>query len=482
MTVLVLDDDPTGTQCASDVSVLLRPYETGPWTTGYVLTNTRALDADDAAALVTSVKERAGPGTELVLRGDSTLRGHVFAEMNALGLENGVGLIVPAFPAAGRITVGGVHFVDTGDKGNGGNGGGNGSSSGGNGGGNGSSSGGGSSSGSGNGGGSSSGSSNGGSSSSGSSNGGSSSSGSSSSGNGGGNGGGTRINVADTEFARDPVFGFTARTMRDWVTELGGPRPYASVGPSGVREALLRLPNGGVVVPDVTDDADLIPILAGLTAARQAGRHVVVRCAAPLAALLAGVTGRLVPAPKPARPGLLIVCGSHTAAATAQLAALAAHTPPHLVVPTDAPGTSAATRARATRTSTDALVEVARRQLREAGVAVVTTERVRRAEHGTLADGARVMAALTGVVARLAPYVGMVVTKGGITSAEVATSGLGASVATVRGQVETGVPLWDVGGVPVAVVPGNIGDAGTLVRMMRYFTGGRGPTSTLPPM
>jgi hypothetical protein len=29
-----------------------------------------------------------------------------------------------------------------------------------------------------------------------------------------------------------------------------------------------------------------------------------------------------------------------------------------------------------------------------------------------------------------------------------------------------------VGGVPVAVVPGNIGDAGTLVRMLRYFTGG----------
>jgi hypothetical protein len=46
----------------------------------------------------------------------------------------------------------------------------------------------------------------------------------------------------------------------------------------------------------------------------------------------------------------------------------------------------------------------------------------------------------------------------------------------VLGQVETGVPLWDVAGMPVAVVPGNIGDAQTLVRMLRYF--GRGDAGT----
>jgi hypothetical protein len=51
----------------------------------------------------------------LVLRGESTLRGHVAVEMRALGPDEAVGLVVPAYPEAGRVTVGGVHYLDSGD-------------------------------------------------------------------------------------------------------------------------------------------------------------------------------------------------------------------------------------------------------------------------------------------------------------------------------------------------------------------------------
>jgi uncharacterized protein YgbK (DUF1537 family) len=386
VTILVLDDDPTGTQCAADVPVLLRPAEIGPLpaAAAYVLTNTRALAEPEAVALVGHIRDSVD--ADLVLRGDSTLRGHVFAEMRALGLDRGVGLIVPAYPAAGRVTVGGVHYLVS---------------------------------------------------------------------------GGERVNVADTEFARDPVFGFTARTMRDWVMEVGGQRPVAPVGrgQQPLLDALRGAPDGGVVIPDVTGDADLVPIVAALKAARATGRHVVVRCAAPLAALIAGVPGRLVP-PAGKVDRLLVVCGSHTAAATAQLDALPF---PRLVLPTDALFGSG--RADAVRT----IVAGARARLADAGVAVVTTERVRRAEHGRLTDGATVMAGLIDVVRSLGPEVGAVVAKGGITSAEVATHGLDGTVAMVRGQIETGIPLWTVNAVPVAVVPGNIGDPGTLARVVNYF-------------
>ena len=37
-----------------------------------------------------------------MLRGDSTLRGHVFPETDAIGAERSVMLFVPAFPAGGR--------------------------------------------------------------------------------------------------------------------------------------------------------------------------------------------------------------------------------------------------------------------------------------------------------------------------------------------------------------------------------------------
>jgi uncharacterized protein YgbK (DUF1537 family) len=384
--VLVLDDDPTGTQCAAGVPVLLRPTDLGrlpaDCRAAYVLTNTRALAEHEAVALVERI--RRGVEAELVLRGDSTLRGHAFAEMCALGLDRGVGLVVPAYPAAGRITVDGVHYLTT---------------------------------------------------------------------------GGERVNVADTEFARDPVFGFTARTMRDWVAEVGGPRPVALVGRGrSVVDALRRLPDGGVVVPDVTVDADLVPIVRALRAVR---RHVVVRCAAPLAALIAGVPGRTVPPGDRVRP-LLVVCGSHTAAATAQLDALPF---PYLVLPTDP--LFGASREQAVREVSAA----ARARLDDAGVAVVATERVRRPGHGRLTDGGTVMACLMSVVRNLAPEVGAIVAKGGITAAEVARYGLDGTVGTVVGQIETGIPLWTVNGTPVAVVPGNIGDAGTLVRTVRYFSG-----------
>ncbi|GLL07929.1 hypothetical protein GCM10017581_096880 [Dactylosporangium matsuzakiense] len=385
MTVVVLDDDPTGTQCAAGVEVLLRPAAVGPLPPGsacvYVLTNTRALTRDAAFALVAGLRERIGPGHHLVLRGDSTLRGHVFAEMGALGLRRGVGLIVPAYPAAGRVTVGGVHYLTA---------------------------------------------------------------------------GGAAVNVADTEFARDPVFGFTARTMTDWVHELGGRRPVTLVRRGGpLRAALLETPDGGVVIPDVECAADHAPIVAGLAAARAAGRHVVVRCAAPLAARIGGVPGRLVrPSARAGR--LLVVCGSHTAAATAQLDDLGL---PRLELPTDGAGAPA-----------PAIVAQALQRLATTGIAVVTTERRRRAEHGSLADGAAVMAGLMAVTRAVAPAIDAVISKGGITSAEVATTGLGGAVATVHGQLETGIPLWEVGGVPLAVVPGNIGDAGTLARMVGYFS------------
>lgn len=60
-----------------------------------------------------------------------------------------------------------------------------------------------------------------------------------------------------------------------------------------------------------------------------------------------------------------------------------------------------------------------------------------------------------------------VVSKGGITSAEVARVAIGARRATVRGQVLAGVSVWDLRGrdghpITYVVVPGNVGGSETL--------------------
>jgi uncharacterized protein YgbK (DUF1537 family) len=113
----------------------------------------------------------------------------------------------------------------------------------------------------------------------------------------------------------------------------------------------------------------------------------------------------------------------------------------------------------------------ARVHLETRPLAIVTSERTRSATHNTLAHGEQVMTALTTAVRDLLPDVGVVVSKGGITSAEVARVGIGATSAVVLGQVLPGVSVWrmrahDGRELLYVVVPGNVGAPDTLVRVL----------------
>lgn len=413
---LVLDDDPTGTQTVAGVPVILAPspdafagWLAGPEPATWVITNTRALPEQDAVVLVRRIRDqatraagRAGQPVELLLRGDSTLRGHVFAELDSLAPPEAALLLVPAFPEGGRVTVDGVHYL-TQD--------------------------------------------------------------------------GVRVPVAETEFARDPVFGYRSRRIVDWVAEVGGGRLATSVpllqvraGPAAVREALCRAPAGMVVVPDAETRADLEAVAGGLAEARAYGRTVVVRAASSFASVWAGVPGRPVPPGDPSlRSGgrLLLVCGSHTAASTRQLAAVGRRWRRRPVV-LDTGALHGPQPERAVR----AAAAVLGRQLDRPGLAVLASERVRRPGYAGLDAGARVMAGLTATVAAVVARVDAVVAKGGATAAQVATGGLGASTAQVVGQLAPGIPLWrlrcrDGRQLPYAVVPGNVGGDDALVTVVR---------------
>ncbi len=126
---VVLDDDPTGTQGLSDVPVVVDPTHAAfEWALRqshitYVLTNTRALDPtatrsllQQIASVATKVAQDAGRTLRFVSRGDSTLRGHFPLEVSTVldadpSYRPAGCLLVPAFPAAGRLTLDGVHLV-----------------------------------------------------------------------------------------------------------------------------------------------------------------------------------------------------------------------------------------------------------------------------------------------------------------------------------------------------------------------------------
>jgi uncharacterized protein YgbK (DUF1537 family) len=64
------------------------------------------------------------------------------------------------------------------------------------------------------------------------------------------------------------------------------------------------------------------------------------------------------------------------------------------------------------------------------------------------------------------------IAKGGITSSDLATRGLGVKRALVRGQILPGVPVWEPDapakfpGLPYIVFPGNVGDADALKNLV----------------
>lgn len=429
-TVVVLDDDPTGTQTVHDVPVLTAwPPEAlraelarGPAAL-YLLTNSRSLPPARAQALnreigaaLAAAARAVGQRVAVVSRGDSTLRGHFPGEVEALldGLGAGPAVIVliPAFFAGGRYTVDDMHYVAEGDW---------------------------------------------------------------------------LLPAGRTAFARDAAFGYTASNLRDWVQEKSGGRiPAASVsslsietlrrgGPAAAADMLTALPPCGVCIVNAASERDLAVAVQGLLAAERQGRRFLYRTAASFVPLRAGLSPRplLTPAELalPRSGGGLVVVGSHVPTTSAQLAALLALpgvtgievSVERLISARERDGevrSAAARAAAALRRGEDAVLYTSRR--------LVATP-----DGGAALDiGRRVSHGLVAIVRAIATRPRYLLAKGGITSSDVATAALGITRALVLGQIAPGVPVWQAGpesrypGLAYVVFPGNVGETRTLAEVV----------------
>jgi len=440
----VLDDDPTGSQAVHDVQVVTVLDEDAYGAafsdaagTCFVLTNTRSLDEPAAAELneraargLRAAAGRAGARVQFISRSDSTLRGHVMAEVAALQsvrrAATGRGfdgvLLVPAFLEAGRVTAGDIHWARV---------------------------------------------------------------------------GGELIPVGETEFARDAVFGYRASDLRDFVAEKSGgaigPADVASIGLADiraggaerVRELLAGVRDGGWVVVNATEYSDLDTVARGVLLAERAGSAFLFRTGPSFVRALLGMGpkaplrgGRLWPGGRAAGHGLAVV-GSHVGQTSRQVAALHARggvTGVELDVPALLRGddviTPAVRRVAGALGGSDVLLCTSR-------TVVAGRDRA-----GGLAIARTVSAALSRIVreavAGAAPA--WIVAKGGITSHDVATRGLGIRRAEVTGQLFPGVisvfrPLDaapEAIGRPYVVFAGNVGDEETLGQVVAILNGEHG--------
>ncbi len=422
--LVVLDDDPTGTQTVHDVSVYL------DWSAGsiiealrenadvvYISTNSRGLEREAAVELgwllgqrLRAAEKETGIQAVLASRSDSTLRGHYPAEVNAL--IDGYGrpidgvILCPAFFEGGRYTADDVHYVLQGSA---------------------------------------------------------------------------LTPAAETEFARDPVFGYRHSNLRQWVAEKVGDRRAEDVqsvsldvlrsgGPEAVADVLLRATAGQVFVVNAVCYDDLDQFVLGLVAAEEQGKRFVYRCAAGLVKVRGGIEDRALLTRQDlmlaAGPGLVVV-GSWVERTTGQLACLLEE-PSMVAVELDV----LAYAHQGVRERTAAAATAA---LRAGKTAVVYTSRrpVNTSMESFAAVGRKIMATLCEIVAGVSVEPSFVVAKGGITSIEIARCALGARRAQVLGQVAAGVPVWRLGaearwaGLPYVVFPGNVGTVETLREVVR---------------
>jgi uncharacterized protein YgbK (DUF1537 family) len=433
--VVVLDDDPTGTQTVHNVPVLTE-WTPGAlataWeeaeTTFYILTNSRRYTLEGAVSMnrqigrnVAQVARDQGVEPVMVSRSDSTLRGHYPGEVTALQwtLEEALGVsydgvvIAPFFLEGGRYTVDDVHWVLSGD---------------------------------------------------------------------------TMLPAAQTEFARDVTFGYGHSNLREWVAEkTRGQVPADSVvsislqamregGPDAVGDLLLQAQGQRVIVVNAASYRDMEVFVWGMMQAEQRGRRFLFRTAASFVKVRGGIPDRGLlaagelrsPGGDEAMGGLTLV-GSYVQRTTDQL---------DLALRLD--GTVglelrvAQVLNKEHREEIQQVQRLVEESLNEGHDVVLYTSRELHVPPGMtqLQVAQQVSDALVSVVRELPVRPRYLIGKGGITSSDLATNALGVHKARVLGQIVPGVPVWRLGqeskypGLPYVVFPGNVGGPDALAAVI----------------
>jgi uncharacterized protein YgbK (DUF1537 family) len=293
---------------------------------------------------------------------------------------------------------------------------------------------------------------------------------------------GQLVKAGETEFARDPVFGYRNSNLKEWVEEKTGGRWKAKdvlslsldairgEGPEGVLEILMQAQGGAPIILNAVCYEDLEAAILAIMEAEKRGERFVYRCAACFVKVRGGFIDRpLLSASELGigkGPGLIIV-GSYVEKTSRQLNSLLASGESEAIelqVDQLAMGSDVGLReVERVVHRVDSLLNQGKT------VAVYTSRTVRQAEGKEFLDfGNRVMTALCNVVKFLHTRPNFVVAKGGISSIEIARKGLGVKEAYVPGQIAKGVPLWQLGPetkwpeMLYIVFPGNVGDDDTL--------------------
>jgi uncharacterized protein YgbK (DUF1537 family) len=420
--VVVLDDDPTGTQTCHDVIVLTS------WTVRliveelkkkpsilFILTNSRSLPEGAAVQLTLEIAlnlKKASKESEReivpISRSDSTLRGHFPAEVDALAqaleMDDAVWILLPAFIEGGRFTIDDVHYIVENQE---------------------------------------------------------------------------CVPVSDTPFARDASFGYTHSNLKEWVEEkTKGAVKTGEVmslsladirhgGPQRVCDTLLVCRSRQICIVNACSYKDLEVFVMGVLLAEKKGKRFLYRTSASFVSISAGIApGHIF---KPGREqvvsphGSLVVVGSYVPKTTSQLDYLLAKGS-HQSIEINVLELLRSNDNTAYAASV--IKQVDQWMASGKDVIIYTSRRleVGKDPDSSLRVNGLVSAFLVSIIKGITVRPSFIIAKGGITSSDLATKGLSVEKALILGQAIPGVPVWELDkkskfpGLIYVVFPGNVGD------------------------
>jgi len=305
------------------------------------------------------------------------------------------------------------------------------------------------------------------------------------------------VPAGETEFAGDASFGYSSSNLAAWVEEKTTGRVRASEvasvgladiregGPGRVAEMLLNVSGGRPVVVNAASYADLEVFVLGLLDAEEKGKRFLYRTGPSFVRVRGGISekGPLsaweLYGHRPRQGHGLVLVGSHVEMTTRQLEhalALSDVRPVELSVPR-------LLDAGARDGELDRVVSEVDQGLAEAEVVVYTSREVVRGGPGRtgLEIGVSVSDALVEVMRRVDRRIPLafVVAKGGITSSDVGTRGIGVRRAEVAGQMLPGIiSVWILPedsafpGLPYVIFAGNVGEEDSLARIVEILREG----------
>lgn len=432
--IVVLDDDPTGTQTVHGVSVYT-DWERDSIRKGFLeetplfflLTNSRSMSRQRTAAVhreiaanIFEVAQELEKKFLIISRSDSTLRGHFPLENDVLrntlsekGLSFTGDILCPYFREGGRFTVNNIHYVRQGDA---------------------------------------------------------------------------LVPAGDTEFAADETFGYTSSNLCEYIEEktqgsykkedcriitLEMLRALDFDRMAQVLTAPSDLPCTRIIV-NALEDIDVQIFCIALYRALADGYLFTLRSAAALVKAMGNITSKPLLSRQDlkneaSKNGGVIIVGSHTQKTTRQLNRLKGL---GQIVFLEMDSDLVLIRGALER-ETQRILALENDLIAAGKTVCVSTKRALLKQEGdtpesALARSVQISNALQNCVGGLSVIPRFIMAKGGITSSDIGTKALHNKKATVLGQIQPGVSVWQTGseskfpGIPFIIFPGNVGNADTL--------------------